>query len=254
MKLHVPVEQGKNFADAFLGFAKSNNLKGVELDGNPAPGEMRESEMLQINSKQGYPLFILNNTMYHDEFELSAYPSDIPLTKQHIYNLVQTMLSGVHGKIEFNSCDEKILDCDRLEGILQKKVTKKQKPVVIETTPILELIVSVEQGKILADTILTFATSNNLTSESLNRSNGKREISTYQIYNKQKSVLYIFHNYLNQNEFELAAYPDDTPLVKQYIYKLVQTLSSTFHGHMKLKSCDEKMLDCVRLKGLLHLK
>jgi hypothetical protein len=121
MKLHASVEQGNNFADAFLNYAKANNLAGIELDGNPTPGKKREPGTLQINSKQGYPLFIFDNTIDQQVFELSAHPSDIPLAKQHIYNLVKTLTTDFHGKVELISCDVKILDCDRIKSLLPMK-------------------------------------------------------------------------------------------------------------------------------------
>lgn len=264
LQVPLPVEQGKGFFDTFRRYAESNNLVAFDLEDAPITfGDRREDSTLQINDKRGYPLFVFDNFTFRNVFVLTAYPSDIPLAQQHIYNLVQTLTATFRGRVELKSCNKAILDCDRLIALLQPscitcslQVMEKASPVVTTILPVFTMKFSapVDQRKHFVDTIHTFAKSNNFTGDSLHSYSEIRGSSMYRINTEQGDALFIFNNLFHPDEFSLFAYPYDTPLVQQHIYNLVKTLTTNFHGRTELILCDAKVLDCARLKSLLQVK
>lgn len=292
--LHVPVEQGTHFFDTFRRYATSNNLVAIDLDdapitfgdrredstlqindsqyatlnspvaidldGESSTGDRHQGSIFQINDKRGHRLFTFDNFIFQNVFELAAYPSDIPLAQQHIYNLVQTLTATFQGRIELKSCNKAILDCDRLTGLLQLSCTACSLQVARGTDPdpmfIMRWNIPVADEKHFIDTFLGFVTSNKLAGiDSLKPTPEEiRKYSHFLITTEQKNPQFVFRNFPRQDEFELMVHLYDTPLAQQHIYNLVKTLTTNFHGRTELILCEAKALDCARLKNLLQVK
>jgi hypothetical protein len=297
LQVPLPVAQGNGFFNIFRRYAESNNLVAfdledapitfgdrredstlqindseyatlnspvaIDLDDKPTTEDIRQGSIFQINDKRGYPLFVFDNFTFKNVFELAAYPSDIPLAQQHVYNLVQTLTATFQGRIKLKSCNKVVLDCDRLIALLQPscitcslQMMEKASPVVTTMLPIFTMkwIAPVGQRKHFADTIHTFAKSNNFTGDSLNSYSEIRGNSMYRINTEQGDALFIFNNLFHPDEFSLFAYPSDIPLAQQHIYNLVKTLTTNFQGRTELILCEAKVLDCDKLKSLLQVK
>jgi hypothetical protein len=139
-----------------------------------------------------------------------------------------------------------------------QQTTEASKPRVIETAPafVMELNTSKEQDKAFSAAFVEFAKMNHLNIDTQSEfpehpANGEPYTSImYEIYNAKKEAVFIITNPYSRTAWRLVIYPHDTVLVKHYTYDLVQKLVSTTPGGVTSISCDDKVLDCERLKAL----
>jgi hypothetical protein len=120
MELGFAAGKDDDFIQTFLKYAKSNNLESVKLADIPSPIGSYNIYSYQINtyqktSIQNDPAFFISNS--HDRYTITfvAYPSDTPFVIQHIYPLVQVLMTSAHRKEVSFTCDDKVLDCERLK-------------------------------------------------------------------------------------------------------------------------------------------
>jgi hypothetical protein len=142
-----------------------------------------------------------------------------------------------------------------------QQATENTEPIGVTVLPIfvMKLHIPENEDKKFIAAFLEYAKTNHLGSQGISnfpRAAEKLDGFDYQIKNSiaessPRNIAFSIANPFSRGEVQLAAYPDDTPFVKSHIYNLVHALMSAVHGKVTEVSCDEKVLDCARLKDIL---
>lgn len=122
MEVKVAPDEATKFSDAFVHYAKTNTLNIDtlgEFPVHPAGEEQYMSFSYEIYNAKKEPAFVVNNPFHRGEISFVAYPNDSALVKQHVYDLALALVASMHGKVTSVTCDERVLDCDRLKTILK---------------------------------------------------------------------------------------------------------------------------------------